>query len=474
MNLVEKIPKDMRLPNLGILLEASQMKKVLQGALFECYSDGSGIKPGDNVQEITNCQIAWVKYKPGKNCTASYILILKGDNADRFKEQRLYTRVYPPGESQSRFKRERSKKLTTSVSGCQLVHIPEFDMIAWIFPNDRKLNGLQTLLDQDQLIQSMLPEIISSRLGRQYKIENLTHEIVHYVPEHTCTVRLELHIRNENTNDRRSYRIFGKTYYDNEGANTYKFMTKLWQKNKQVPNPVEIAEPLGYFPKFRILFQANLPGHCLSETDWNRPSFLGLIKKAAATVARLHNSKITCSRSVDHHYWINRLEEIRQMLIRARPSIEKILTPLVNSLQKQSGQLRDTPLAVLHGDLHCKNFFNHQGKVSLIDLDNHCSGPPGFDLGSFFGAILYQGLLQKTEKDLISKIVSSFYSEYRKGVPWEFSPFELNWYISMALVNERAYRSVTRLKSGRLDILDILIDLAHRICKGEWNVMQRI
>ena len=466
MTVIEEIPNDLRLPNLGILLEAARMKKVFQEALFECYSDPLGMKPGYNVPEIIDCRIDWVKYKPGKNCTASYLLTVNDHWTHRFMEQRLYARAYPPGESQSRFGRERLKKLIIPVAGRPLVHIPEFDMIAWVFPNDRKLNGLQMLLNQDYLRKDLLPEIISAKLGHEYKIENLTHKVVHYVPEHTCTARLDIYVRNRKTKAGKPYRIFAKTYYDNEGASTYKIMTKLWNLDTDVSVPKEVAEPLGYFSEYRILFQENLPGGPLSEAEWNGPSFLGLVKKAGATVARLHNTNITCSRSIGYHHWLNRLKAVQQTLIRAQPSINKVLKPLVRSLQIQADQLGDPPSAVLHGDLHFKNFFNHQGKVFLIDFDNHRNGPPGCDLGSLFGAILYQGLLRKTDKKLIRRILSNYYDQYRIGVPWELSRFELNWYTAVALVNERAFRSVTRLKTGRLDILDTLIDLAHTICQG--------
>ena len=112
-------------------------------------------------------------------------------------------------------------------------------------------------------------------------------------------------------------------------------------------------------------------------------------------------------------------------------------------------------------------------RVALIDLDNIAIGPPLHDIGSFVASLLYRNKLAGNEGAMADRNIAAFVAAYRACVPWRVGEAELNWYTAAALINERAFRCLSRLKEGRLELVDRLIDLADRITgdDGAWEVL---
>jgi aminoglycoside phosphotransferase (APT) family kinase protein len=123
------------------------------------------------------------------------------------------------------------------------------------------------------------------------------------------------------------------------------------------------------------------------------------------------------------------------------------------------------PSATLHGDLHLQNFLVDESapagqRVALIDLDNLSTGSPWRDLGSFCAGLYYRGLVEGVPQVLIQHAIDTFCAAYAQVAPWPLEPQAIGWYTATALLNERAFRTISRMKQGRFDLLDDLIRLA--------------
>jgi hypothetical protein len=101
----------------------------------------------------------------------------------------------------------------------------------------------------------------------------------------------------------------------------------------------------------------------------------------------------------------------------------------------------------------------------LIDLDNVCAGSPYHDLGSLVAALHYAGLLRSAPDGLVSGTVETLLESYAGCAPWPVPREVVDWHTAVALITERAYRSVTRLKNGRFALVDQLIALAGDISR---------
>jgi thiamine kinase-like enzyme len=417
--------------------------------------------------QLSDCQIERIKYKPGQNCLIVYKIVCSSgvSKADRFSgsvanHQLLTARIYESGGSLSRFKRAQTEHLIRPLIGSPLLHLPDLDMVAWAFPNDRKLDNLPELADLDCLRQVLLPPLVAAVFGPGWRITSLEREIAHYNPEHTCMVRVSVEMRHHQTGEAQTRLFYGKTYYDHEGAQTYYLMRQLWESQ----TTLRIAQPLAYDARRRILWQMGLSGRTLLADAWDDPSFLTWLQKAGAAVATLHQTPLTFpedGRSVD---WLAELQTMGRLLPQVRPSCYDNLEKAVHRLLEQAHYLDTEPVATLHGDLHLGNFFitpnGNNNQIALIDLDNLHPGSPWKDVGSFIAGLLYRGLLLEIPDALTRQAVSAFCESYRQHVPWPLPQAALNWYTAAALINERTFRCVTRLKDGRLDIVERLVQLA--------------
>src|SRR6185436_15224852 len=150
------VPADPALPDLAKALDETAMRAILSEAL-----QAGGGAP------LERCTITWIKYRPGRSCTVAWRLLL-GDGAAS-TEQRAYGRMFPPGTSMERFVRTSTARRVPTAAGPAVLHLAEHDMVVWLFPNDRKLHGLEALTDPAMLRDVLLPEILVGRWGSGWR-----------------------------------------------------------------------------------------------------------------------------------------------------------------------------------------------------------------------------------------------------------------------------------------------------------------
>ena len=453
MKIGAEIPKDDILPQLPMVLNTSQMRRIFQELLF----------PATENQHLTNCNIKRVKYKPGKNCLVCYQLDFSNNLNQQLESQWLSARIFEKGGAIFRYRKAHSDKLVKPKFGDPLSYIPNLEMVIWAFPNDRKLDEISTLTDPVSVKADLLSEILGEHGEWSGQITNIKTNVVHYVPEHTCMVRVNFCLQPFSTRKKKDMTLFGKTYYNEDGVKVFARMQALWNSQTRRSGRLKMAQPLGYHKASKSLWQMGLSGPPLLDREMNSPDFLHLLGKAASTVSVLHTTELQGLPVITKRDLLDQLQNMEQLLSEGRPTCKKMLNSLVERLKLQAKNIREDSLATLHGDLHLNNFIVEGEKIALIDMDNLSQGSPLLDLGSFFAGILYRAILTKTPENQIEKMGPIFLQHYQQAVPWKISPSALRWYVAMMLINERAFRCFTRLKAGRLDILDQLVALADRI-----------
>src|SRR5438128_11085545 len=117
-------------------------------------------------------------------------------------------------------------------------------------------------------------------------------------------MRLQLQVRQARTGDRLVLNLYGKTYYDDNGAETYRIMRELWARGSGSDTQSSMAQPMMYDSKHRLLWQAGVAGATLREQDLGGSHFCTLMREAAVTVAWLHRSPVSCSRLFSLDDWL--------------------------------------------------------------------------------------------------------------------------------------------------------------------------
>ncbi len=455
---VTSIPHDPALPTLPTALDTAVVVQEFTRQLSE-----------NGRFHISACQIDRIKYKPGQKCHLTYTFTIEDNETGSQIQQTYSTIIYPAGHSESHYQKYLAKTKTAVSLGTPLLHLPALNMVAWAFPNDRKLHYLPHLMDAHYLRHHLLPPLIAAHLGPQWHIQNLHLTPIHYVPEHTCIIRLDLQLRHQQTGQYQPLSLYAKTYYNDDGAEAYQLMHALWQSPLRRNGWFHIPRPIGYHTDHRILWQEGVAGYPLIDVPMSSPQFGRLMAIAGKTVAALHQTAVSCSRTITHNAWQQKLVQMRDMISAARPLLAELTTPLIDKLLAESDRLPPPPQATLHGDLHLKNFLVNGACLTLIDLDSLHRGPAWFDLGSFVAGLLYRALADGLSPETAVYATAPFLQAYTAHTPWETPLPILNWHIATALIIERAFRCITRMKDGRLDLLDQLIPLSIQLYQ-----MQRV
>ena len=441
------------LPQLARALDSAQMARVFTSGHWR----------------VESCTIERVKYKPGKNCLICYRLSVRDPRKGNLHEQRWCARFYESGGAVARYTKAQMQPLIPVENSAPLLYEPSLEMVAWRYPNERKMRHLAALSDTQILSKEILPKLARQRWGERCQIHNPQLELMHYAPEHTATVRVSLSVQLSSGVARSPWVVFGKTYYNGQGARTEYLMRQLWNSSARRSGELLIPRLLAYDSGRQTLWQEGLAGQTLL-ARWPDDAYPDAwLDRITASLAALHNTPVRHSGSDTP--WLDDelalLRERSEVLASAWPSCHSALKRTEHNLQSQAGQLGNMHPATLHGDLHPANIFvNDAGTVALIDLDRARPGPVVADLASWMAAILYRALLRGGPLAAAQARNTAFWQAYCCCAPEPASPAALNWAIATALINERAFRCLTRLKPGRLALLDSLIKLADRISRS--------
>jgi hypothetical protein len=460
-----EIPTDALLPQLAVILDQAAMKDRLQDQMFESTQERERFV-------IRSCEIARVRYKPESSCMVTYRLEIEDRTTRETGEQVLCGRAYPKGLSLSQWEKGRIRPLVQPPFGPPLLYLPDLELVLWSFPNDRKMTTLSAATDPERFVSVILPELIVSHLGQGWKILGTTSQVVHYVGEHTCTVKMSVDLTHPFKSGLQTLILFGKTYYNEEGAETDRVMRQLWDSESRRSGRLALAKPLGYDRQAKTLWQLGIPGITLETCDIDRPEILPFLREAAGAIGALHQTPVSGARSVTSADLISNLKSVTSILIRYRPTCGQILLPLVSRLVAQADMIPAHLNATIHGDLHLKNFLVDAARVTLIDLDNVRTGSPYLDLGSLIAGLHTYCILHEKSEETVPRLVESFLRVYETHVPWPVSRDLVDWHTAVALITERAYRCVTRLKEGRPAMIEELITLAGRLSQAAASCAQ--
>jgi hypothetical protein len=439
------IPVDSELSHLETALNSEKMKAVFQHQLC-----------ADESEQIIACEIERIKYKPHKNCHISYRLRIKNDRLKNNVERLVGSRFYEPGGAVSRFLKETDNRADQDL----LLHIPELDCVTWVFPYDRKLTHLKQLADSDSVYQMVAPILMCNYVAPNWSVQNFEAEVIRYVPEHTCSVRTKIDVVCNYSNEHDEIIAYGKTYYDHTGQQAYRIMLQLWESEACREERLNIPEPVVYQSQYRMLWQLGVPGIMLSELRDKETLFLNSVANAARQVATLHQIPLHDCPITDQEYLYQQLNKVEKLIDKFNIPCPEKIRGLISTLIPSQPSVSLDQLATLHGDLHLKNILVDDNRVFLIDLDDICVGDPLQDIGSFTAAIINQGFIGALSRQLVEQTIFIFLQTYFKSVPWIFEEKNIRWHIATALVTERIFRSFTRLKAGRMEIVGDLVEQA--------------
>lgn len=358
-----------------------------------------------------------VRLKPGRKALIGYRL-RGSDAAGNSFDQRLMLTLWPDGDP-ALLPDIGITAVATPAFGPPRMEVLELGGEAWLFPNDRKIAGITRLLEQAQALGPVV-------------------EVVHYVPEQGCTVRV--------TGDGGTF--FGKVRADDRGA----IATRV--ADLDTGRDVRLAQVIHCDAARRIQWQQAVAGD---------PLDFGVVLAEPAAWAERIGAALRAFHAMPMPSGLQVIEPapLAQAVIRRIARIAGTMPEYGEQLTSMAARLEHaaavTPvLALSHGDLHPANLLWDGARFALIDLDTCALAPPARDYASLTAALAAKATsLNLAPQAMIGALADA------SGVPTH----EFHWFLAASLLGERLYRSGTRLKSANRAALIALAEASLQTCE---------
>ena len=445
-----RLPHDPALPQLAHALDADRMASVFAAAL--------GAVP------LRTCRVDRVKYRPGRNCSVSYVLTLHDAQRGGDVEQRVAARFCSGGTSAERHLDARRHAQVASAAGPALMHDPALDMLAHWWPNDPKLEAVALLHDDAHLRTHCIEKAAAALTGATGCLLGHRTSIAQYVPEVRVCARVDVTLRRSGTAPASHATLFAKADTQHAGSAVHAAMQALWHSSAQAAGRFATPQPLLWQAAAGLHWQRGVAGRPLHEVDPATGSASSA--RVAERLAALHATPVAGLPRVTSSALARRVDGVAALLGQVEPSWQGLLGPLAARIAAGASRWGDAPPATLHGDLHPANIVDGGATLTFIDLDSMCAGPAVVELGAWVGDAMVRAVHAGTSQAQATPAWRAFLGAYAAASGRPVDERALAWSVAHHLLCTRAYRGVANLKAGRFEAVPAVLALAARVAEA--------
>jgi len=323
-----------------------------------------------------------------------------------------------------------------------VLHEPDLHAVFWIFPNDRRLRGLELLRDDATPPRRLL----GGRWART--------RLVSYAPERAATAEC----RDEDG----ALVAYAKMYAGDAGRRSAAIHARLHDALSDTRRAgatcLRLPRVLRYDDARRLVLVDPLPGRRLDALD--SAERRAAISRLGAALAALHTLPApdgpAFARFAPAH-----VHQGARLIGRMCPDAAHLAGRLAESLVRHARDAGPGD-ACLHGDIGMQNWMADGDSVSIIDLDQSVRGPAGADIGGVLANLRTWPLAGRLTPDEAATLADDFLAGYGAVRPLP-SPSSIRWHTAAALLVERGVRAVNRVRLDLLPWLPTILSDAHTL-----------
>ncbi len=435
----DEIPADPSLPQIATMLDGRAMGRILQDELPGGFAEGR--------LRIERCRVVYVCYRPTRNCLVSYSLDIRDTATGRCGTQLMCGKIFAEARSK-RYLATRAKRMSAVPDyDLSFAYLVDHQMIVTAFPNDLMVRGLHQIVYRDEL-EPVVRGTLGLRVGQAEGVEDGSSPvgIISYKPERSCLVRCAVRCSESASQRDQGKVVFARIYHNDRGDEIYRAMKALWNGEARRSGLLAVAEPLGYDPTARILFQGSVGGTILAALA-GCEEFLDYVGVAARSLAAIHQSPVRLERARTTEGELEVLELLAQGLIQVRPMTGEKLNRILGRLRRAMPGPPGQGWGLIHGDFSHNQILVKAGHVSVIDFDGVGMGDPCTDIGSFLARLERPAVEGGLEGSLRHWAAEEFCRQYEAAQRGVLARDRLIWHQAMGLVR-LAVNSLKHLKSA--------------------------
>jgi len=418
----------------------------------------------NNDLSIQDCRVLNARFKPHKkqkkrSFSPCYELKILDHRHNTVGTLILYCKAYAESRSTEVFQSVDKGALVAPPFGDPLIHIPEYDLLVWTFPNDPQLPHLAHALDA-QRVKPLLPATpISPDFLMPHDIIEIKSEVVNYRPEFRCMTKFT--VRGGHPHHPQTVTIYGKTYRPNVGQVIFHRMEYLWKKFLENPDNPRVPQPLGFTEEIHTMWLWSALGLPLSQVI-STSNFSSYLQSVIKALFRLQQYEIpnlspqTIERCVEEAK--EKLSKLRMVIPQLTPTFDRFEV----RLETFAPDTFSNPCLPVHGDFHINQILANNGQVTILDFDEMGLGDPLKDLAQFIVDLHFRGL----DPALVQLMCLHLYHEYRKYSSDDLSATRLNWHLQIQFLN-KAYRYFLQHRPGCAKTVNRIFQMAELPILGE-------
>jgi len=291
-------------------------------------------------------------------------------------------------------------------------YIPELRMAVQVFPFDRRLRHLSTVLGG--AVRTLKLELLA-RLGPgRWRAGEATLERTRYRTELGAALRCSIRARQERTGRIETLRCYMKVYRNQRGADTFRLLRSCAERGRADRRTYSVIHPLGYLGELRTLVLEEAPGHSLQQLLLDDRDPAAAVRPAARAVAAFHRDNFDLGR---RRSAADELEDVRRAAAAVQWACPEKATAIRAIADAVAADLRDVPPAPTHGDLKPDHIFLAGDQATFIDLDSAAMGDPVRDAAHLYSYIVGGVGLDAMHRERVRAAAAAFVDEYFDRVP---------------------------------------------------------
>jgi aminoglycoside phosphotransferase len=429
-------PRDDRLPGLTALLYTDMVERYLEPQIRQAGN------------EILDCRVAYVRYRPNGNCVARYVITHQKRLSGTPQELFWYGVCFTPETFTNAHRMVLTKPWVKPTLGPPFIALTDYKTLLFAYPNDRRLDGLRILDCEDTL-----REFLCNHLPRERwpsADEKLATTVVRYKPENRAVLRCEAESQPQSSDAA----VYLRVYPSKRSATAmHSIMSDLlgWLGPQA---KLCIPKPLASDRDQNILLLDSLPGRKLKSLVRTVRAREAL-ERTAEALAVLHSykdPKMPRWTVADH---LAKARQVIHLLAQFLPELRKQIEEIGHALRAQAPRDEDCASGFVHGDFHYGQVLIHPTKVGFLDFDQAHTGPVVADLGRLLAHLRYQHIKGRPAEG--ANVADAFLEAYATATQKPLVPQVISWWTALALL-QMSVKPMRRLDADGPNKAKVLIE----------------
>jgi aminoglycoside phosphotransferase (APT) family kinase protein len=436
------LPEACELPQLAAIVEPGRLTRVLGEALAHATPTSP---------ELLISAVTKLHYRPGKGCRLVISARFGTGRGGAGEEQLYFGRLVTAARKAARANGDAATRdgVAAPRFGPPSLHLADWDLKLWAYPNDPELPGLALLADPERVGARLAsaPEVF----GFERPPRAIRARRAKYVPGKRCGYVYD--VSGWKAHGRApARRVYGKCYAGSAGRTAHEAAWSVWNSGAARAGRVRLPRPFACDESLGVVWQEGLDGRPILKRRGQALRLPDVAGEIGSRLAALHGAALALPREMDHAF---QLEMLRESLAAARalPDSAAEARALGERLLALGERFPELPAVTLHGSFRLSHIMETADGIAFIDLDGANTGDPGVDLGRFLAHLRRleaQGSIPPPTADAAAR---AFCRGYQADAPVPVSDERIGWATALHLVSGGLDKALRRMDARRLAAL---------------------